>query len=946
MRKRTIAALLALMLVFASLSAVWAEGTETSSDNDPIGEMDAEMFGEEAVVERDGKGDPVAVNGYPVRKVRAGLNLRASKETSEFEIWFADYPFYREATEYDGNLAVMSLAMALSAKRAPNNGEPDASFDPSLNLKRYLAEAGFSNIRQDDYSKETSMYTISTAMGTRKMEREGEEPFTLIAIGVCGGGYKNEWQSNMTPGTGDVHEGFMSAAQLVIDRLSGYILTNSIEGEIKIWISGFSRAAAVSNLTAGFLVQKGIFEKEDVYAYTFATPAAVLDPPETGYENIFNILNPMDLVPQVMPADWRFGRYGKDLFLPVTEFSSIGEVFTDYRAEKAREMYGIETNYSPALNLRMRLLLSMILELMESREHYNERFQPAVVGLMQNKDAATLLANLRDLMQPLAGSGRESRENLDELIDYVVRVFGNVLTRTELAGANQNSGNPFLRLFNEHSEDTYLASLDTIRGGVFDEEQSFTYVLVRGPVDVCITYTEFPEIRVYLDHSGQVRYENELESASLEDETDIGLDQLFYMERIENTSVVAVPHDMDFEVTWTAAGSGTVEVYCAECAVRASGQYQGMKSEPVKVKAGDTGVALRTEDHAAKAPDGFTEQVFDARALASFIGIASLGLNWRIALSAILFVVGILLVFVIWLLVRLHRRHNTLGVPTWIFLTILCVAVLETEAAFWFFADAVEQRMIWKGVVGLALIVLFFLHFRWKEQRLRDSVFPGFLVAVFADILICKFFIPGVLVFLLAHVLLIVSFLRHSPMTKGRWIWWGLISLGGSALIIVGFAARMGLPAWASAVYVPVLLLMYNSAGGQPAPIRYASKLFALSDVLLAVFFAIAPVPAIHVIYMLLFYFSLLLMTFGDRQPENEPETLPEAPAEGPDAIFEASAEESEAIPEASAEEAAAQPEDVSEKRAKKGSSAKPKRKRLQKEKKSGKMKSKGKETV
>lgn len=49
----------------------------------------------------------------------------------------------------------------------------------------------------------TEEYTVSTAMGFKKMEHEGEEPYTLIAVGVCGANYDNEWQSNMTPAAKD-----------------------------------------------------------------------------------------------------------------------------------------------------------------------------------------------------------------------------------------------------------------------------------------------------------------------------------------------------------------------------------------------------------------------------------------------------------------------------------------------------------------------------------------------------------------------------------------------------------------------------------------------------------------------------------------------------------------------------------------------------------------------
>ena len=110
------------------------------------------------------------------------------------------------------------------------------------------------------------------------------------------------------------------------------------------------------------------------------------DPPQEGFENIFNILNPMDLVPQVMPGDWGYGRYGRDMFLPVTEFTSfLGNASVARRADEARERFGLETVYSPALNLRTRLLISMIIDVVGDRDTYNARLQPMLVSIMQNK---------------------------------------------------------------------------------------------------------------------------------------------------------------------------------------------------------------------------------------------------------------------------------------------------------------------------------------------------------------------------------------------------------------------------------------------------------------------------------------------------------------------------------------------------------------------------------
>ena len=367
----------------------------------------------------DGQGDPLLVNGYPLRSAAAAYYDSSQHKVLEFQADILDYPFFCASTAYDGNLAAMSLAMALSASRIPAhmNDGTEKTMDSALNLETFLDQAGFTDIRVDDYSKMTSMYTVATAMGCRRMEAEGQEPFTLIAVGVCGSGYKNEWQSNMSPGEGDIHKGFLEAAGLVVDRLAGYIATRGIQGRVKVWISGFSRAAAVSNLTAAALTDTGMLPKEDVYAYTFATPAPVKNPPETGYENIFNIICPTDLIPQVMPADWGFGRYGQDLYLAVPEFSSFfGAEVTNLRAEVDKTVFGVDNTYSPELNLRMRLLCSYLLDVMDNQAYYDRTIQPALVGIMQDKSIPNLLTTLRALMVEQVGSTKTQITDMDELI--------------------------------------------------------------------------------------------------------------------------------------------------------------------------------------------------------------------------------------------------------------------------------------------------------------------------------------------------------------------------------------------------------------------------------------------------------------------------------------------------------------------------------------------------
>ena len=864
MKKRIISGILVFLLILISLPAVFADDGEDARD--------AEQFGEGAVVERDESGNPVSVNGCPVYPVRAGINLRSNREAFEFDIHFTEYPFWQSATQYDGNLAVMSLAMALSANRALNPSlESTKGFDPSLHLEKFLTDAGFSQIRKDDYSKETSMYTISMAMGAKQMKKDGEKPFTLIAIGVCGGGYGNEWQSNMTPGYGNLHKGFLSAAQLVIDRLAGYILTNDIKGDVKIWISGFSRAAAVSNVTAGLLVRDGMFEKDDVYAYTFATPAAVYDAPQTGYENIFNILNPMDVVPQVMPYDWGFSRFGTDLFIPVTEFSSVGETFTYSRAAFARRTFGIEANYSPALNLRMRLLLSMILDVAQNREQYNAHLQPAVVGIMQDMHASNLLSTVRGLLLTVKDNGAEGRMNVDTLVDYIFRVFGNVLTRTEFSEANQNTGNIALRLFNEHCEDAYLANIDLIRAGRFEDDFAFTYVFIRGPVSVTLSRADIPGYKVVLSAEGGIR------SDSVASDPESGLlssaeiTRRYYMERVGETSVVAVPRDADFVI---------VETCIADCSVHASARYEGAVSPSQRVRKGDTGIAYRSETGGVPL-DGFEPKAFTASEIASFMGIDSVGVNWRVSLMLFAALAGLVITILIWFFLLLSRTRKKPGVPVWLCLCIFCIAMLEAELAFWFFADHTNLRMLWKIILGVSLLIIFLIR-HWRSKRTL-LMLPGFFMLIAADVVMCLYFLQGAILFMAAHVLLIVAFLYRSPMPLKMWIQWFVVSAIASVLIVSGFIRKIGLLAWGAAAYAVILLLMNYAAGGQLPRVRFATRLFLLSEAILLIFMTVFDEPILHILSVLMFDIGLLMIAVSKVGVEQPQETAPEPPSPEPE---------------------------------------------------------------
>ena len=62
----------------------------------------------------------------------------------------------------------------------------------------------------------------------------------------------------------------------------------------------------------------GSLSPERIYDFTFESPTTTLSSSrgDSSYDNIFNIVNPEDVITRVPLCEWGYGRYGKDLVLP------------------------------------------------------------------------------------------------------------------------------------------------------------------------------------------------------------------------------------------------------------------------------------------------------------------------------------------------------------------------------------------------------------------------------------------------------------------------------------------------------------------------------------------------------------------------------------------------------------------------------------------------------
>lgn len=201
------------------------------------------------------------------------------------------------------------------------------------NVRDFLSTCGFSSVECMELDKRPRNDSIGYTLGSKEItvwnaETEKNETYTLIAVGVRGAGYGQEWASNISigdPATGAIpsngrHYGFDHSAQIVCDGIRNYLSNHSITGNVKYWVTGFSRAAAVANLVSGYLTDdRGTYlaAKKDIYGYTWECPqAASTRENALNYKNIHNILNPMDAVPKVSPDAFEHQRLGVDYQMP------------------------------------------------------------------------------------------------------------------------------------------------------------------------------------------------------------------------------------------------------------------------------------------------------------------------------------------------------------------------------------------------------------------------------------------------------------------------------------------------------------------------------------------------------------------------------------------------------------------------------------------------------
>jgi len=170
-----------------------------------------------------------------------------------------------------------------------------------------------------------------------------------------------EWFSNLDVGadtpayfylTGSDHpewtnrlnfKGFDVTAGRIIAEIKGYMNHFVSDAQPVLWITGFSRGGALSNIVGAY------FERQTdiiTFVYPFASPGVTTSGTAHDYQTIFNIINEDDMTALFPPPSWGFVRFGVDLSTSVAT----------YGKENFLEIMGTEyIYYADALSMVYRL---------------------------------------------------------------------------------------------------------------------------------------------------------------------------------------------------------------------------------------------------------------------------------------------------------------------------------------------------------------------------------------------------------------------------------------------------------------------------------------------------------------------------------------------------------------------------------------------------------------
>ena len=342
MKSRILALVLTLLLLFSILPVqAFAAASELTAD--PVADSDYD-------------GIPNEYDPDPNSNSFSG-NYKSGNYNANISYTMDYRNFFGDNTVYNQDIADFST---WAAQLTYENEDNETSYTPAVALRdadgssitkvyhidQLMRAHGMENVI--DYKLENGYFDSDISLGAysddditevyfghREVSYNGET-IEVVAVYVRGtNGTEKEWCSNFD--VGDLnryddefdcepgklprqlnhdwsrksnHRGFDVCSTRVRRALDAYLET-FVDSEVQpvFWLTGHSRGAAISNITASYLIDAG----HKVFAYTFACPntTANTEASAARFDCIFNLVNGDDFVPRLPMPEWGFTRYGR-----------------------------------------------------------------------------------------------------------------------------------------------------------------------------------------------------------------------------------------------------------------------------------------------------------------------------------------------------------------------------------------------------------------------------------------------------------------------------------------------------------------------------------------------------------------------------------------------------------------------------------------------------------
>lgn len=299
-------------------------------------------------------------------------SMATGTETISTEVSWDDEWFFQDPTEYNHELA--TTCSVLSAVSNSESAYYQAGSDSPAYMEAALAALGFEEISTASYQYRSEIFdevvdfitgtddVVAYSVATKRVASAGGAEKTLYLVSIRGS-YGSEWLSDLNMGDAAAydmdeitHEGFAQAAREIVDVLAERITEEAgLDGtdDICLLFTGHSRGAAAANIAAAYADEMSqglrvLAPLSGIYCYTFATPEVTTfdNAHDALYDNVFNVMNPSDMVPRLPLESWGYTRYGHDLWLP-----GYGDEGFDEKYEAMCEAFeantGVECPYVP-----------------------------------------------------------------------------------------------------------------------------------------------------------------------------------------------------------------------------------------------------------------------------------------------------------------------------------------------------------------------------------------------------------------------------------------------------------------------------------------------------------------------------------------------------------------------------------------------------------------------